>query len=110
MRPAWMLRRCALTGGTMYLRRIGVGHLLFAASFAAIGAISLVARDFLLNQQPVPPHIPWRETLACISAVLMLVPGIGMLFAATAKRSSLILTGFVALWVLALQIPRVLAH
>lgn len=94
----------------MYLRRIGVGHLLFALSFAAIGAISLAARDFLLNQQPVPPHIPWRETLACISAVLMLVPGIGMLFPATAKRSTLILTGFVALWVLALQIPRVLAQ
>ena len=94
----------------MYLRRIGVGHLLFAASFAAIGAISLAARDFLLNQQPVPPHMPWRGTLACISAVLMLVPGIGMLFAATAKRSTLILTGFVALWVLALQLPRVLAH
>ena len=94
----------------MYLRRIGVGHLLFAASFAAIGAISLVARDFLLNQQPVPPHMPWRETLACISALLMLAPGIGMLFAATARRSALLLTGFVALWVVALQIPRVLAH
>jgi uncharacterized membrane protein len=94
----------------MYLRKIGVGHLLFALGFAAIGAISLEARGFLLNQQPVPPHIPWRETLACISAVLMLVPGIGMLFAATAKRSALILTGFVALWVLALQIPRVLAQ
>lgn len=94
----------------MYWRKIGVGHLLFAVSFAAIGAISLVARAFLLNQQPVPPHIPWRETLACISAALMLVPGIGMLFATTARRSALILTGFVALWVLALQIPRVLAQ
>ncbi|HXS22436.1 MAG TPA: hypothetical protein VN735_14485 [Steroidobacteraceae bacterium] len=94
----------------MYLRRLGVGHLLFASSFAVIGAISLVARDFLLNQQPVPPHIPWRQTLACISAVLMLAPGIGMLFPATAKRSALILTGFVALWVVALQVPRVLAQ
>ena len=94
----------------MYLRRIGVGHLLFALSFALIGAISFVARAFLLNQQPVPPHIPWRETLACISAALLLVPGIGMLFPMTAKRSTLILTGFVALWVLALQLPRVLAQ
>lgn len=94
----------------MYLRRIGVGHLFFALSFAAIGAISFVARDFLLFQQPVPQHIPWRETLACISAALMLVPGIGMLFPAIATRSTLILTAFVALWVVALQIPRALAH
>jgi uncharacterized membrane protein len=94
----------------MYLRRIGVGHLFFALGFAVIGAISFVARDFLLFQQPVPPQIPWRETLACISAALMLVPGLGMLYPATAARSTLILTAFVALWVLALQIPRALAH
>jgi len=90
----------------MYLRRIGVGQLFFALSFAAIGAISFAARDFLLFQEPVPPNIPWRETLACISAALMLVPGIGMLFPATVRRSTLILTAFVALWVVVLQIPR----
>ena len=94
----------------MYLRRIGVGHVLFALSFAVIGAFSLAARDFLLFQEPVPQGIPWRETLACISAALLLVPGIGMLFAATATRSTLILTAFVALWVIVLQIPRALAH
>lgn len=94
----------------MYLRRVGVGHLFFALSFAVIGAISLEAKDFLLFQEPVPPGIPWRETLACISAALMLVPGIGLLLPATAKRSALALTAFVALWVLALEIPRALAH
>lgn len=94
----------------MYGRRIGAGHLFFAVSFAAIGAISLTARDFLLSQQPVPPGIPWRETLACVSAALMLVAGAGLLLPATAKRSALILTGFIALWVLALELPRALAH
>lgn len=94
----------------MFLRRIGVGQLFFGVGFAVIGAISLAARDFLLTQQPVPAGIPWRETLACISAALMLVPGIGLLLPATARRSALILTAFVGLWVVALQIPRVLAH
>jgi uncharacterized membrane protein len=94
----------------MYLRRIGVGHLLFALSFAVIGAISLGARDFLLYQQPVPQGLPWRQILACISAALMLAPGVGLLFPSTARRSALILTAFVALWVMALQIPRALAH
>ena len=94
----------------MYLRRVGVGHLFFALGFIVIGAISLAARDFLLYQEPVPQGIPWRETLACISAALLLIPGIGLLLPATAKRSALILTAFVALWVLALEIPRALAH
>ena len=87
-----------------------MGQLFFGAGFAAIGAISLVARDFLLHQQPVPQNIPWRETLACISAALLLVPGAGLLLPTTAKRSALILTAFVALWVVALQLPRALAH
>ena len=94
----------------MHSSRIGVGHLLFALSFAAIGAISLVARDFLHPLEPVPQGIPWRETLACASAALMLVPAIGMLFPATTKRSTLILTAFVASWVVLLQIPRLLAQ
>lgn len=97
-------------GTSMYLRRIGVGHLLFALGFIVIGAISLAARDFLLSQQPVPRGLPWRETLACISAALMLVPGAGLLVSSSAKRSALILTAFVALWVLALELPRALAH
>jgi uncharacterized membrane protein len=87
-----------------------VGRFFFAAGFAAIGAISLVARDFLLHQQPVPPGIPGRETLACISAAVLLVAGAGLLLPATAKRSAFILTAFVALWVVALQLPRALAH
>ena len=94
----------------MYLRRIGIGHLLFAVSFAVIGAICLAARDFLLNQQPMPHGVPGRETLACISALLLLLPAIGLLFAPTAKPAALILTAFIALWVITLQIPRVVAH
>jgi uncharacterized membrane protein len=94
----------------VYLRKVGVGHLLFALAFAVIGAISLVARDFLLYQQPVPQGIPWRETLACISALLMLLPGVGLLLAPTARTAALILTAFVLLWVIVLQIPRAVAH
>ena len=94
----------------MYLRRIGIGHLLLALCFALIGAISLGQHDFLLNQQPVPKDIPWRETLACLSAALLLLPGIGLLIPATAKQSALLLTGFVALWVVALWLPQALAQ
>jgi len=94
----------------MYLRRIGVGHLLFALCFILIGAISLALHDFVLSQQPVPEGIPWREPLACISAALMLLPGLGLLFPSTTRASALTLTAFVALWIIALWIPQVLAH
>jgi uncharacterized membrane protein len=94
----------------VYLRRVGIGHVVFGSCFAAIGAIALGMHDFVLFQQPVPQGIPWRETLACISAALLLIPGIGLLWPATAKGSALVLTAFVALWIVALWIPQVLAH
>jgi uncharacterized membrane protein YphA (DoxX/SURF4 family) len=94
----------------MYLRTIGVGHLLFALCFLFIGAISLALHEFVLSQQPVPQGIPWREPLALISAALMLLPGLGLLLPSTTKASALTLTAFVALWILALWIPQVLAH
>lgn len=94
----------------MYLRRVSMGHVLLASCLALIGAISLGLHDFLLNQQPVPKDLPWRETLACISAALLLLPGIGLLIPATARQSALLLSGFVALWVVALWLPQALAH
>ncbi|MGH8288847.1 MAG: DoxX family membrane protein [Steroidobacteraceae bacterium] len=94
----------------MYLRRVGVGHLLFALCFVFIGAISLALHEFVLFQQPVPQGLPWREPLALISAALMLLPGTGLLFSSTTKASALTLTAFVALWIIALWMPQVLAH
>lgn len=94
----------------MYLRRIGVGHLFYALSLAVIGALGLAARDFILFQEPVPKGIPWRETLACISAALLLVPGIGLLLPALVKRSALVLAAFISLWVVALWLPQALMH
>jgi uncharacterized membrane protein len=94
----------------VYLRRVGIGHLLFASCFILIGAISLVRHDFVLFQEPVPPGIPWRGTLALVSAALMLLPGIGLLLERTARGSALVLTAFVALWIVALWLPQALAH
>lgn len=98
------------SGGAVDLRRVGVGRFFFAASFAAIGAISLAAREFLLNQEPVPPGIPGRRLLACLSALLLLLCGVGLLIERTAKVAGLILTAFLLLWVLALWVPQAAAQ
>jgi|KBSMisStaDraftv2_1062788.scaffolds.fasta_scaffold31158_5 uncharacterized membrane protein YphA (DoxX/SURF4 family) len=92
------------------MRRISIGHLLFGFAFAAEGALGLSARDFLLNQQPVAQGVPWREQLACISAAIMLLAGIGMLVPRSARLATLVLSGFTALWVLILHLPRAFAQ
>jgi uncharacterized membrane protein len=92
------------------MRVTGLGHLLFALGFAVVGALGIAAHVFVLNQQPVPAGIPWRETLACISGALLLLTSIGLLVASMARISALILTGYLFLWILVLQLPRVVAH
>lgn len=94
----------------MYWRSVGVGHVLFAKCFILIGAISLGLQDFILYQEPVPAGLPGRETLACLSALVMLVAGAGLLFRATVRYAALILTAFFALWVVALWLPGALVH
>src|ERR1700730_12278482 len=95
-------------GGTM--RAVGAGHILFALGFAVVGAIGLGAHDFVLSQQPVPPGIPWRETLACASGALLLVTAVGVLVARVARLAALALAGYLLLWVLVLQLPRAVAN
>jgi uncharacterized membrane protein len=92
------------------MRTVGVGHFLFALGFAVVGAIGLGAHDFVLSQQPVPREIPWREILASISGALLLLTGVGLLVARAARLSALVLTAFLLLWVVALQIPRAVAQ
>ena len=88
---------------------VGVGRLLFALGFAVVGAIGLGAHDFVLSQQPVPQGIPSREMLATLSGALLLVAGIGLLVPRAAKLAALVFTADLALWVLALELPRALA-
>lgn len=92
------------------MRAVGIGHPLFAVGFAVVGAIGLGAHDFVLSQQPVPKGIPWRETLACLSGALLLATGAGLLITRTARLAALVLTAFVLLWVIVLQVPRVVAQ
>ena len=92
------------------MRVVGVGHLLFALGFAVVGSIGLAAHDFVLPQQPVPKNIPWREGLAVLSGALLLLTAVGLAVTRTARLSILTLTAFLLLWVLALQVPRVVSH
>lgn len=89
-------------------RSVGVGQLLFAVAFIAEGAFALATQDLLLGQQPVPQGLPWREGLACLSGSMMLLPGLGLLLTPWARLSARVLTAYFLLWLLVLQLPRVL--
>ncbi len=91
------------------MRVIGAGHLLFALGLAGLGVLSLVSGDFALNWQPVPAWVPWRETLAYASGILLLAGGIGMLVERTAAPCALVMATYMLSWVLVLQVPRAAA-
>jgi uncharacterized membrane protein len=87
----------------------GPGYLLFAAGMAGLGFLSLIYGDFALSWQPVPDWVPWRAPLAYASGVMLFACGIGMLFRRTARYAALILTLNLLVWLLLLEVPRVLA-
>jgi len=88
------------------MRVIGLGHLLFAVGLAGLGVLSLISGDFAFVWQPVPAWVPWRESLAHASGILLLAGGTGLLVKRTAELSALVMTIYLLGWVLLLQTPR----
>ena len=91
------------------MRATQVGKVLFAASLAGLGVLSLESGDFALNWQPVPAWVTWRAPLAYASGVMLLAGGAGMFYKRTARASALLLTANMLVWLLLLRLPRVLA-
>jgi uncharacterized membrane protein len=91
------------------MRATGVGRVLFAVSFAGLGALSLASGDFALNWQPVPAWVPWRAPLAYASGALLFAGGLGILFKRTAALSALVLAVNMVIWLLLLRLPPLLA-
>ncbi len=91
------------------MRSPGAGPLLFAIGMAGLGILSLIYRDFALNWQPVPTWVPWRIPLALLSGAMLAAGGIGMLFRKTSQGAAALLTINVLVWLVLLEIPRVVA-
>jgi len=86
------------------------GRILFALSFVAIGILSLGSGDFALNWQLVPAWVPWRAPLAYASGLTLVASGLGILFERIASKAAIVLAANLALWVLLLQLPRVISN
>ncbi|HYK49883.1 MAG TPA: DoxX family protein [Terriglobales bacterium] len=77
---------------------------LFAIGMMGLGVLALIYGDFAMVWQPVAPWIPGRTALAYASGVIMLLGGIGLLFAPTAAWAARILFPYLIVWLL-LKVP-----
>lgn len=80
-----------------------------AIGLIALGVISLVYGDLLLQWQPAPTHASWRIPVAYLSGAILLIAGLG-LFVARLRRAAAVLGSlWIALWVLVLHLPLAIA-
>jgi uncharacterized membrane protein len=86
-----------------------LGRYAMALGMLGLGILSLIHGDFALQWQPVPDGIPGRTPLAYASGLILAATGLGMFFRRTVLPGAAVLACFVALWVLALQLPKVVA-
>ena len=87
-----------------------LGRILFALSFAALGALGIGFHEFALVWQAVPRTIQWHDTLAIVSGAIMIGCSIGILVPRTARLSALLLAAFVLVFVLFLRVPALARH
>lgn len=87
------------------MRIIWPGQVLFAASMAALGVLSLISGGFIYGWQPVPSWIPGHNILAYGSGALMLASSTGLLLKRTARLSAGILSTYLLIWLLLLHAP-----
>lgn len=81
---------------------------LFSIGFIALGALSVIYRDFAYNWQPVPAFHPGRDVLAVACGLFMIAAGVGLLFRATVAIAVRAIFPFLLAW-LCLKIPAVIA-
>jgi len=89
------------------MRVFSIGLLLFALGLTGIGLLSIFSGDFPYTWEPVPAWVPWRETLAHLSGILLVAGCAGILIKRTASSAALFMTVFLLGWVVVLQGSRV---
>jgi uncharacterized membrane protein len=87
------------------MRPRNIAHVLFAATFLALGIIGLIGGDFAPVWEPVPKAVPARESLAYLSAIVSVASGLGLLWRRTAAPAARVLLACLLVWFLAFRLP-----
>jgi uncharacterized membrane protein len=81
----------------------------FAAVFIGLGVVGLISGDFASVWQRIPiADLPYRSGFAYLTAAVELACGLGLLFRATLRPASVLLSVFTLLWLILLRLPAVL--
>ena len=94
--------------GLELIRECQPGVTVFSIGLIALGALSVIYRDFAYSWQPVPAFHPGRNELAVVCGLFMIGAGVGLLFRRTAAIASRAIFPFLLAW-LCLKIPSLIA-
>jgi len=90
------------------MRIVGLGQALFAIASASLAIWCLSYGDFEWGRQAFPAWIPWRETWAYGSALLLLAASAGLCFSRTALPSVVTIGAYQAVWG-TISVPQILS-
>jgi uncharacterized membrane protein YphA (DoxX/SURF4 family) len=83
--------------------------LAYAIGAILLGAIGIYFHDFAMQWQPVPAGIGMRTQLAYFSGLVLIVGGGAILSPKGERGGALLLTVFIGLWMLVLNLPGAIA-
>ena len=72
-----------------------------------LGILNAAYRDSLLTWQPTPDGASWKIPFAYLSALILIVAGIGILLPQWRARGAMLGAGWIGLWALLLHLPHV---
>lgn len=72
-----------------------------------LGILNIAYRDSLLTWQPTPDGASWKIPFAYLSALILIVSGIGILLPQWRAKGAMLGAGWVGLWALLLHLPHV---
>src|SRR6188768_875731 len=77
----------------------------YAAGAILLGMVGIVFHDFAMQWQPVPAGIGMRTQLAYLAGALLVAGGALLLVPRLERTAALLLTVFIGLWMLVLNVP-----
>jgi uncharacterized membrane protein YphA (DoxX/SURF4 family) len=82
---------------------------LFAAGAILLGAVGIWFHEFAMQWQPVPADLGMRTQLAYLAGAVLIIGGALLLVPRLERAGALLLTVFIGLWMLALNLPLAIA-
>src|SRR6476659_9838088 len=91
-------------------RQSRVGGAIYGAAIVGLGLVSLVLRDAVPDLEPLPASLPARSFIAILVAVILVASGAALTADWRARTAARTIGAVITVWLVALQLPRVIAQ